>query len=162
MTPTQILNRPYAPWFLFAAILVALLCFGCTKEPPPEARPDFQEWEWAKCLPSASNSDCEGDKPSWSHYQSTGQILWRYEVEGRSIWKDEYGHVWRIYSTVYCLNAKGERVGMHRNLGFRGFQYRHDPITGELPNADDWGVVEGVLCIFGAIGPDGQVAPVIW
>lgn len=162
MTPTQILNRLYAPWFLFAAILVALLCFGCTKEPPPEARPGFQEWEWAKCLPSASNSDCEGDKPSWQHYQATGQILWRYEVEGRSIYKDEYGHVWRIYETVYCLNAKGERVGTHKNLGFRSFQFAYDPITGELPNADDWGVVEGVLCIFGAIGPDGQVAPVIW
>jgi hypothetical protein len=162
MNPTTYIYRKTVPWLLiWAAVIVALLA-SCTKETPPEVRPDFQEWEWAKCLPSAAGYDCEGDKPSWEHYQATGQILWRYEVSGRTIYKDEWGHVWRIYQTVHCLNADGERVGTHYNMGFRSFQYAYDPITGELPNADDWGVLEGVLCIFGAIGPDGQVGPVIW
>jgi len=163
MTPETYIHRKALPWLLiWAAALIALMMFGCSKEPAPEARPDFKEWVWAKCLPSAANADCEGDKPSWQHYQETGQILWRYEVSDRTLWTDEYGHVWRIYHSVTCLNADSERVGTHKNMGFRSFQFRPDPITGELPNADDWGVVEGVLCIFGAIGPDGQVAPIIW
>lgn len=166
LDPRQILkkqlNRKALPWLLIWAAALMALVASCAKETPLEARPSFTEWVWASCLPSAAGEDCPGDKPSWEHYQETGGILWRYEVEGRSIWKDKYGHVWRIYETVHCLNAKGERVGTHKNLGFRSFQFAYDPITGELPNADDWGVIEGVLCIFGAIGPDGQIAPVIW
>jgi len=163
MNPTTYTHRKALPWLLiWAAAIVLMLLASCSTTPEPEARPDFKEWQWATCLPSAAGEDCEGDKPSWEHYQATGQVLWRYEVSERTIWKDEYGHVWRIYSTVHCLNADGQRVGTHYNMGFRSFQFAYDPITGELPNADDWGVTEGVLCIFGAIGPNGQVAPVLW
>jgi hypothetical protein len=157
---TRIASRKLAPWlFLWAAILMSLMMFFCSEAPMPQ--PDFKEWEWAECLPSAYGQDCSGDKPSWIHFQNTGQIIWRYEVEGRSIYKDEYGTTWRIYDYVYCLDYSGKRVGTHRNMGFRSFQFRPDPITGELPNSDDIGVISGTLCIFGVI-KDGRVLPVLW
>jgi hypothetical protein len=160
MTTTQYTNRLLAPWLLMAAVLVATLFSGCS-EPEPEPVIAFTEWEWAECLPSASGHNCAGDKPLWQLYNETGKIVWRYEVSGRTLQTDADGHVWRVYEEVHCLNYAGERVGFHRNMGFRAFQFMTDPITGELPFVDDWGVVEGSLCIFGKI-EDGKVEPVIW
>jgi hypothetical protein len=61
---------------------------------------------------------------------------------------------------VYCLDYSGKRVATHRNMGFRSFQFRPDPITGELPYSDDIGVISGTLCIFGVI-KEGRVLPVL-
>jgi hypothetical protein len=160
MNPSTYVHRKAAPWLLiWAAIIMAMLA-SCS-EPEPEPRIAFTPWEWAECLPSASGYNCTGDKPLWQLYNETGKIVWRYEVSGRTLQTDSEGHVWRIYEEVYCINYAGERVGFHRNLGFRAFQFMTDPITGELPFVDDWGVIEGSLCIFGKI-ENGKVSPVIW
>lgn len=159
MNPETQLCRRLLPFLLVWIAAIVIMLSSCTTTEPPA--PTFKEWEWAECLPSAAGYDCPGDKPSWELYQKSGAIVWRYYVEGRSLYTDEYGQVWRIYQNVYCLNSEGERVGTHHNMGFRGFQFRPDPVTGELPNADDWGVTEGVLCIFGVI-KDGRVLPLVW
>ena len=161
MTTTQQLNPKLFPWLILLAIGVFILLVSSCSVSDPQPKPVFRAWEWAECLPSAAGYDCPGDKPLWDVYQELDIIVWRYEVEDRTVWTDEYGTVWRIYKTVYCLNAKGERVGTHHNLGFRGFQFRPDPITKELPYSDDIGVIDGTLCIFGVI-KDGKVAPILW
>jgi len=167
---TQITKVAIIPIFIWALLLVAIMVFcRCSKQSivnEETNKPAFSEWHWADCLPSAmpigADQDCPGDKPLWEIYNKTSIIVWRYEVFGRTIYKDEYlFHTWRIYDTVYCLNANDERVGTHYNLGFKSFEHAPDPVTGLYPHCDDVGVINGVLCIFGVI-KDGKVAPRIW
>ena len=160
MTKSQYINRKIWPWLLAAACLLALTY--C--EEPQAPVPEFSEWTWADCLPSASGTQCPGDKPSWQHYIRTGKIVWRYQVSGlRTIYTDRHGHIWRIYEVVDCLDYQGTKVGRHTNMGFRAYQFGFDPITGQLPECDDIGPISGqVYVLHGAIGPQGQVAPVLW
>ena len=145
-----------------AAILIFLGMVSCTRTEPPQPQPDWQPWEWSRCLPSASNADCPGEKPSWLIYQETGKITWTYEIDGPRRLVMINGEDWLVYDRLHCINAAGERVGLLRNTGFRSISYRPHPLTEELWTGDDEGPTSGTFTIYGVIGPDGQVAPQSW
>ena len=146
-------------------LIWAMLLASCSTTPEPEARPDFKEWQWATCLPSAAGEeDCAGEKPSWLHYQATGEIVWRYLVSGtRTIYTDEFGTTWLIYDQADCLDYYGKKTGQTKRMGFPGYLHGFDPVTGLMPKTDQHGPLPGeVFFIEGLIGPNGQVAPLIW
>ena len=152
-------------------LLIPLLLFAsCAKAPEPlpshltpEYAITFSPWTWAECLPSAAGYDCEGEKPSWAIYQEKGIISWTYESEGeRWLIFDGY-NTWKVYETLYCINAAGERTGKSGMVGFRNIPFAHHPLTGELSEYDDFGPVSGEqFTIYGVISRDGRVLPVAW
>jgi hypothetical protein len=145
------------PIALFASCTAASL----TDQPQPEI--DWHPWEYARCLPSAADTTCPGEKPSWAIYVETGLITWTYEIEGeRHLVLDEWGEDWLVYDGIHCINAAGERVGLSLNVGFKSIPYREHPLTGEFWTGDDEGPTSGQFTIYGLIGPDGQVAPKSW
>ena len=152
------------------SIAALLLAASCTIPEPP-TQPDWEPWNWSRCLPSASVDDngenrpddrCPGEKPSWAIYQQTGKITWTYEIQGARRLVEHEGEDWLVYDAVHCINADGKRTGLTRNVGFRSIPFRPHPLTGELWTGDDEGPTSGQFTIYGVIGPDGQVAPQSW
>ena len=150
-------------------IAALLLAASCTIPDTPQ--PDWEPWNWSRCLPSASVGDsgdnrpvdrCPGEKPSWAIYQQTGKITWTYEIQGARRLVEHEGEDWLVYDAVHCITAYGDRTGLTRNVGFRSIPYRPHPLTGELWTGDDEGPTSGQFTIYGVIGPDGQVAPQSW
>jgi len=139
-----------------------LLFAACAKPEAPQAVQPWHPWEWAKCLPSVSNTDCPGEKPSLAILQHTGILCWTYEIEGERRTEVIDGETWLIYPAIYCLNASGNRTGKTFNVGFKNIPYLPHPITGKFWEGDDQGPTSGTFTILGYMAPDGTVRPSGW
>ncbi len=150
-------------YLIFILFLVGIA--SCYEALPEREILEFNPWNWSKCLPSASDNNCDGEKPSWELYRTEGIIVWRYGVDGRKVYHaNTIGNSITIYERLYCLNYKGDTTGTSFNVGFFFPSKKHDPVSGKVPECDAHGPLDGeIMSIYGIIDTlNGRVIPISW